>query len=393
VRAPETAFWVFRFTRAGKMREMGLGRARGRNAVSLKEARAKAGALHRLVKSGVDPLQAREAEAAAARAAAQSEAARAITFRAVARFYLDAHEAAWRNSKHRQQWENTLTTYAYLHMGDLPVAAVGTAHVLAALQPIWQSKPETAARVRGRIEAILDYAKTREWRDGENPARWRGHLANLLPARAKVARVEHHAALPWKEAGAFMAALRAQGGMGARALEFAILTAARSGEVRGMRWGEIDVAEAVWAVPAERMKASREHRVPLPDAAVTTLRSVRIGEPEPGELVFPSPMRAKPTPLSDMTLTAVLKRMKRGDLTAHGFRSTFRDWVAEATAYPAEVAEAALAHVNKDKTEAAYARGDLFEKRRRLMDEWATFLARPAVPTGDVVPLRRELAG
>jgi integrase len=371
------------------MREMGLGRARGRNAVTLAEARGKAGALHRLVRAGVDPLDQRAAEEAAAKAAAQAQAARAITFRTVARYYLDAHETAWRNTKHRAQWENTLTTYAYPHLGDLPVGSVGTEHVLAALQAIWHAKPETATRVRGRIEAVLDYARTREWRDGENPARWRGHLSNLLPARAKIAPVEHHAALPWREIGGFMAELRKQEGVGARALEFLILTAARSGEVRGATWGEIDFTAKHWTIPGVRMKAGKEHRVPLSESTLALLRAVCPDDPDAGALVFPSPSRGERTPLSDMTLTAVLRRMKRGDLTAHGFRSSFRDWVAEATTTPREVAEAALAHTLADKVEAAYRRGDLFDKRGQLMEAWAAFCDRPSV-AGEVTVLRAE---
>jgi integrase len=327
------------------------------------------------------------AEAAAAKAAAQSAAARAITFRAVARFYLDAHEAGWRNGKHRQQWQNTLDTYAMPHMGDLPVADVGTAHVLAALEPLWTRKPETASRVRGRIEAVLDYARTREWRNGENPARWRGHLDNLLPKRSRVAAVEHHAALPWRETGAFMAALAKQPGVAALALRFTILTAARTGEVIGTRWGEIDLQGELWTVPGDRMKGGREHRVPLSEIALEVLREVAPLRQSDDDFVFPG-MR-KGHPLSNMAMAVLLRRMKRDDLTVHGFRSTFRDWVAEATGYQREVAEAALAHALADRTEAAYQRGDLFTKRRRLMDDWASFCANPSVPTGEVVPMRR----
>ncbi len=380
VRSAETAFWIFRYTRAGRMREMGLGRARGPNAVTLAEARAKAGGLHRLVRGGIDPLEQREVETAAARAAAHAEAARAITFRTVARFYLDAHEVGWTDSKHRQQWGTTLTTYAYPHMGDLPVAAVGTAHVLAALEPIWRTKPETAVRVRGRIEAVLDYAKTREWRDGENPARWRGHLSNLLPARGKVAPVEHHAALPWREIGAFMAALRHQAGVAARALEFTILTAARSGEVLGARWSEIDLDAAIWTVPAGRMKGGREHRVPLSEPALAVLHGAAKLRTS-NDVALPCFQAAARggMQLSNMAMAMVLRRMQRNDLTVHGFRSSFRDWTAEATDYPREVAEAALAHVLGDKVEAAYRRGDLFDKRRGLMGDWAAFCEREPV--------------
>jgi integrase len=388
VRSAKAAFWVFRFTRDGRMREAGLGRGRGRNAVTLADARVKAAAYHRLVRAGIDPLQQREAEAAEAKASAQAAAARAISFRAVARFYLDAHESGWRNAKHRQQWQNTLDTYAMQHMGDLPVAEVGTAHVLAALEPIWHAKPETAKRVRGRIEAVLDYARTREWRSGENPARWRGHLSNLLPARSKVAKIEHHAALPWREIGAFLATLRAQHGMAALALRFTILTAARTGEAINSRWSEMDLSAAVWTVPEGRMKAGREHRAPLSDAVLAVLQEVALLRPADGDgFVFPGQRQGRP--LSNMAMTVLLRRMKRGDLTVHGFRSSFRDWCAEATVFQREVAEAALAHVIGDKAEAAYQRGDLLQKRRHLMDEWANFCAAPYVTPepGKVVQL------
>jgi integrase len=241
--------------------------------------------------------------------------------------------------------------------------------------------------VRGRIEAVLDYAKARGWRSGENPARWRGHVANMLPNRTKVARVEHHAALPWREIGGFMAELRDESGLGARALEFAILTAARTGEALGARWDEIDLQEAVWTVPGERMKAGREHRVPLSEAALAVLRTVLpLRDAKAGDWVFPGAKAGKA--LSGMAMLMLLRRMKRGDLTAHGFRSTFRDWTAETTGYPREVAEAALAHTLGDKVEAAYRRGDLFDKRRRLMDDWAAFCARPAAVGGTVTPIR-----
>jgi integrase len=369
---------VFRYTRAGKMREMGLGRAGADDsAVKLADARDAAADLHKLVRAGIDPLDKREADAAAEAAEAQAAAIKQITFRDVAGHYLAAHDKAWRNPKHRAQWRNTLDTYAHPHFGDLPVGDVGTEHVLAALEPIWRVKPETATRVRGRIESVLDYATARDWRSGENPARWRGHLANLLPARSKVAPVEHHAALPWIEIGHFLPALRAQAGVAAKALELAILTAARSGETLGARWGEIDMAAKLWTVPASRMKAGREHRVPLSEAALKVLREMaklRTVD-SPDAFVFPGAIAGQP--LSIMAMTMTLRRMKRGDLTVHGFRSTFRDWCGEATPTPREVAEAALAHTVADKTEAAYARGDLFAKRVRLMDQWAKFCALP----------------
>jgi integrase len=372
VRSPTSAFWVFRFTRAGRMREMGLGRARGQNAVALVDARAKAGLLHQAVVAGRDPLADREAAEVAAKAAAQTEAAQRVTFRAAAAAYIGSHEAAWKNAKHRYQWQRTLEVYAYPHFGDVAVADVATPHVLAALEPVWRTKMETAGRLRGRIEAVLDYAKARQWRAGENPATWRGHLIELLPSHTKIAQPQHHAALPWAEVAAFLEKVRGQAAVAARALEFAILTAARTGEVLGARWREIDLDAKVWTVSADRMKAGREHRVPLSDPAVAVLVALRgILAHDPDAYVFPGTRESKP--LSNMAMIMLLRRMKRGDLTAHGFRSTFRDWVSERTGYPREVAEAALAHLISDKVEAAYRRGDLFEKRRKLMREWAAF--------------------
>jgi integrase len=300
---------------------------------------------------------------------------RAITFRSVANDYIKAHAPAWRNPKHRAQWRSTLDTYVHPVIGDMPVTDVATAHVMAVLGPIWTIKPETATRVRGRIEAVLDYAKASEWRGGENPARWRGHLDNLLPARRKVRAVKHHAALPWTEAGTFLAELRQQAGMGAKALEFAVLTAARSGEVLGARWKEIDLLAGVWTVPAARMKAGVEHRVPLSAPALALLGEVaklRLSDSAEA-FVFPSPVPTRP--LSNMAMTMVLRRMHRSHLTVHGFRSCFRDWTAETTGFPREVAEAALAHTLEDKVEAAYRRGDLFDKRRALMNAWGSFCA------------------
>ena len=296
VRDTGARFWIFRYTMAGKTREMGLGRAGAEpGAVPLSEARQKAGDLHRLVRSGTDPLAQRDAEQAAAKAAAQQAAVRRTTFREAAERFIAGNKAGWRNAKHRAQWGSTLATYAYPHMGDLPVADVATEHVLAALHPIWTTKPETAARVRGRIEAVLDYARAIGLRTGDNPARWRGHLSNTLPARSQVAPVEHHAALPWQDVGTFMAALQGQPGMGARALAFAILTAARSGEVLGARWSEIDMDAALWTVPPARMKAKREHRVPLTPAALAILADVarlRLTD-APDAFVFPGTQPGK----------------------------------------------------------------------------------------------------
>ena len=380
VRDADHRSWIFRYSLRGRARWMGLGTVTD---VSLADARDAAQAARQHVRAGRDPLDAKRA-----REAEEASRAGLNTFGEIGAAYISAHEAAWRNPKHRQQWHNTLATYANPILGGLPVADVETGHVLRVLEPIWRTKPETASRVRGRIECILDYAKARGWRAGENPARWRGHLDNLLPAPGKVAKVEHHAALPWKEIAAFLVSLANHEAVAARALHFAILSAARTGEALGATWGEIDLSQAVWTIPATRMKAGREHRVPLSDAALATLHAVAELRQDDGAdaPVFPGHKPGKP--LSNMALLMLLRRMGRPDLTAHGFRSTFRDWVAEATSHPRELAEAALAHVLGDKTEAAYQRGDLLEKRRRLMSDWADYCAGPA-PSGNPTKPRR----
>ena len=278
--------------------------------------------------------------------------------------------------------KKTLKTYASPVFGKVAVQAVDVALVMKALEPIWANKPETASRLRGRIEAILDWAKVRGLRSGENPARWRGHLDHLLPARGKVRRVKHHAALPYIQIATFLDELRRCDGVAARALEFAILTATRTNEVLGARWDEIDLAARVWIIPEPRMKAGREHRVPLSDAAMSVLKFMQ--SVRQNEYIFPGDRRAT---LSNMALLMTLRRMNRGDLTTHGFRSTFRTWAAERTAFPREVVEAALAHVVGNKVEAAYQRGDMFDKRRRLMEAWAHFCAK-ASTTAEIVPIR-----
>jgi integrase len=386
-------FWVFRYKiDGGKLREAGLGRAgEERNCVRLSEARDKASILFRQIKNGIDPLAARDAAVAAAKAAAQDATAKGVTFREAARRFIDGHSATWRSLKHAAQWDSTIDSYAAPVFGDVPVANVGIAHVLVALEAIWLTKPETASRLRGRIEKVLDFAKARGWRSGENPAAWKGNLELTLPARSKVRKVEHHAALPWREIGGFMVALRVQAGIGGRALRFAILTAARSGEVRGACWREIDLSTATWVIPARRMKGDREHRVPLSEPATKILQEMAAARVTDDEEALLFPGHDPKRPLSDMSLTAVLRRMKRGDLTAHGFRSTFRDWVAESTSYPAELAEMALSHAIGNKVEAAYRRGDLFEKRRRLMDDWAAFCLTPsAEEASNVIALREK---
>lgn len=359
--------WVLRVTvgdqpGSGKQRrrEVGLG---GYPEVSLAVAHEKARAMREQLKVGIDPI----AEKVAARSALRAAAAAAITFEEAAKQYIAAHESGWRNDKHGDQWRNTLRVHAEPVLGKLIVSDIRVAHVLKVLEPIWQKKTETATRVRGRIEKILDWAKGRGYRSGDNPAAWKGNLQAQLPQPKAIAKVEHHPALPFTQIGPFMERLRKQEGMGARALDFTILTAARSGEVRGATWAEIDLEEAVWTVPGERMKAGKEHRVPLSPVAVALLK--RLPRTDGVDFVFPAPRGGQ---LSDMTLTAVLRRMEV-PVTVHGMRSTFRDWAAEHTEYPREVAEMALAHSISNAVEAAYRRGDLFDKRRNLMNDWTKY--------------------
>lgn len=357
--------WLFRFMLNNKSRQMGLGSL---NTFSLSEARCEALECRKLLHEGIDPIEQRKL----IRGQALADVTKAMTFKACAAKYISSHSAGWKNVKHSSQWTNTLTTYVYPTFGDLPVQAVDTGLVMKALEPIWFTKTETAGRVRGRIESILDWASARKYRDGENPARWKGHLDKLLPAKSKVQKVKHHAALPYDDIGTFMEKLRHQDGISARGLEFLILTAARTGEVIKATWSEIDFDKSVWIIPAERMKADKEHRVPLAPAALAVLEDLK--KLAVNDFVFPSIRRN--TSLSNMAFLQLLKRMDRHDLTAHGFRSTFRDWAAERTSYPQEVAEMALAHTVGDKVEAAYRRGDLFDKRQRIMKSWAEFCSK-----------------
>jgi integrase len=366
--------WTYRFRTSGRLREMGLGSV---DTYSLAEARERARACRKLRDEGKDPIEERNA----ARLQAKLEAAKAMTFEQCAERYIAAHKAGWRNPKHAAQWPSTLATYVNGIFGGLPVQAIDTALVMKAIEPIWNDKPETASRVRGRIESILDWAAARGYRQGENPARWRGHLDKLLPKKTKVRPVEHHAALPYAEIVDFMGELRQQEGVAARALEFAILTAARTGEVIGARWDELDLAERLWTIPAERMKAGKEHRVPLSDKALTIVE--QMAEMRHGDFVFLGGRTGRP--ISNMAMTMTLRRMGRGDLTVHGFRSSFRDWAAERSTFPTEVAEMALAHTVSDKVEAAYRRGDLFQKRRQMMDAWARFCTTRPAAGGRVV--------
>lgn len=352
--------WVLRTMVGSKRRHMGLG---GFPDVTLAQAREKARKARDEIAQGVDPIAQRKA----ATNQLQAQQATEKTFRQASEGYLAAHGDTWRNPKHRAQWAATLETYAFPVMGDLLVKDVVQEHVLSALEPIWKTKNETASRLRGRIESVLDWATVRKYRSGDNPARWKGHLDMLLPAPSKVKKVEHHRALPMDDMPKFMSLLREREGTAARALEFTILCAARSGEVRGAKWSELDIEEAVWTVPAERMKAGKQHRVPLSESAIRILSS----QPryEGNELVFPAPRGGQ---LSDMSMTAVMRRMEV-DAVPHGFRSTFRDWARERTSFPRDLAEQALAHVLDNKVEAAYRRGDALDKRREMMEAWDSF--------------------
>jgi integrase len=352
--------WILRMKIGNKRRDMGLG---GYPDVELAQAREKARAARALVEQGLDPILQRQQ----AKSALAAQQASQKTFKPCALEYIEAKSAEWSNPKHASQWKNTLETYAFPTLGQMLVSDIQLPQVLKVLKPIWTTKTETATRVRGRIETILDWATVHHYRQGLNPARWKGHLDKILPTPTKVSRVKHHKALKVDEVPAFFAALRLQAGAGARALEFAILTAARSGEVRGATWSEVDMQAKEWVVPAERMKAGQEHRVPLSTAALELLQG--LSRTKGTDLVFPS---AKKTVLSDMTLLAVMRRMKV-DAVPHGFRSSFKDWATERTAYPREAVEMALAHAIGDKVEAAYRRGNLLDMRGRLMADWARF--------------------
>ena len=377
VKATGGKSWIFRYRYGGKEREMGLGPL---HTVSLAEAREKALAQRKMLLDGVDPLAAKHASEVQRKLAEAS----VITFDTAATSYIASHRAGWKNEKHAEQWTNTLTTYASPVFGSLPVADITTPLVLRVLEPIWTTKTETASRVRGRVEKILDWCKTQGYRTGDNPAAWRGHLENLLSAPQKTKKVEHHPALPWREIGAFMQALRTMPGTAALATEFIILTNCRTSEAIEARWAEIDMGEKRWTIPSSRMKAAKEHTIPLSDAALAVLQRLKA-ETKEDEFLFPG--GKKNTPLSNMACLALLKRMGRSDLTVHGFRSSFRDWAGEATAHPREVIEHAMSHQLKDKAEAAYQRGSLLERRRVLMADWANYCAQPAA-TGVVVPLQ-----
>lgn len=372
--------WLFRYAVGGKERQMGLGSL---TTFTLAEARERATAQRKLLADGIDPLATKRETLLQRRMADAS----VITFDAAAAAYIETHSPGWKNVKHGDQWRNTLATYASPVIGRLPVSSVNTALVLRVLQPIWQTKTETASRLRGRIEKILDWAKVQGYRTGDNPAAWKGHLSNALAEYKKATRVVHYSALPWLAIGAFMRDLRAMPGSAALATELIILTACRTSEALKSRWAEFDLDRALWTIPAIRMKSGREHVIPLSAAALTVLEKARA-ESSSGDFVFPG--RGSDA-LSNMSCLAVLKRMGRADLTVHGFRSTFRDWAGEATAHPREVIEHALAHLLKDKSEAAYQRGTLLEKRAALMSDWAAYCGTVRA-AGDVVDIRAKVA-
>lgn len=367
--------WILRTTIGSKRRDMGLG---GYPDVTLFQARDKAREAKGLISNGIDPIQQRQTS----RSTLMASQAKIVTFDECARRYLASKRHEFRNHKHAAQWGSTLQTYASPVIGKLNIDMVEIAHIVEVLQPIWLTKTETASRIRGRIEKVLGWATVSGYRSGDNPAAWKGCLDNIFPAPSKVAKVKHHKALPVNEIGNFMAQLKEKEGISARALEFCILTAARSGEVRGAKWSEIDFSSNIWTISAERMKAGKDHRVPLSSDALALLNSI----PKENELIFPAPKSGKN--LSDVSMLAVLKRMEY-EITGHGFRSTFKDWARERTAYADEVSELALAHVNSDATRAAYARSELIERRTKMMQDWADFCYRSPIAdeSGQVVSI------
>lgn len=369
-----TRQWTFFYQLNGKQREMGLGSA-GQGGITLAEARDRAIEARRMLTHGIDPIDARNGVRATAKVAG-------VIFGKFADEYIKSHKSGWSNPKHADQWSMTLGDAYCALIRPKPIGAIGTEHILAVLEPVWQTVPETARRVRMRLEKVLDAARVRGLRSGENPARWKGHLDHLLPKHGKASR-GHHAAMPWAEVPDFLRMLEAREGTAALAFRFLILTACRTGEVLGARWAEIDLDKATWTIPAERMKSRREHRVPLSKATIAVLKLAKGKHPD---FLFPGPSDV--APLSNMAFLMLLRRLKRDGVTAHGMRSAFRDWAAECTNFPSEVCEMALAHVVENATEAAYRRGDLFEKRRKLMEAWAAF-CEPRTGT-KVLPMTRK---
>jgi integrase len=372
--------WIFRYTVAGRMRDMGLGPL---STIGLADARDKAKRMRAKLLDGVNPIDERKATRV-------KPADKSLTFDEATTQYLAQHEDTWKNAVHREQWRTSLRDYVAPVIGKLPVRDIETSHITKILDAIWKDKPETASRIRGRIESILDWAKVRGHRDGENPARWKGHLSNAYASptaskkakRARTGGSDHHSAMPYAEIGTFMTGLRQSLGTSVRALEFVVLTAVRSGEAVGARWDEFDLAAKVWTIPASRMKAGVAHRVPLSPRAMAIL--TEMAAIRESDFVFAGQSAGKPV---DPTTLRKQMLARVGGHTVHGFRSSFRDWAAEQTNYPREICEAALAHVNSNKTEAAYLRTDLFNKRRQLMAAWSEFCGRDGSATGKVVPL------
>jgi integrase len=369
--------WIYRYVTKGRPRDMGIGPV---HVLTLAEARERARKASKLRLDGIDPIAHKYAQ----RAAGVVAAASAMTFKQCAEGFIRDNERKWDNAKHRQQWRNSLVRYVYPVLGNLPVASIDTPLVLKVVKPLWERVPETASRVRGRIENVLGWATVHHYRSGDNPARWSQHLEHALPARSEVAKIEHYAALPYAQVAGFMAKLRQDISVSARCLQFITLTAARLGEAINATWDEIDLKACTWTIPAERMKGDKEHKVPLSDAAVAVLEAmlaVRVSD-----YVFPGYKHGRPVHGNPIGLLA--KRVAGADITVHGLRSTFRDWAAERTSFPREVAEMALAHAIPSAVEAAYRRGDLFEKRRRLMGAWAEYCGKPQNGSGAVVPIR-----
>lgn len=368
--------WIYRYEVKGKERSHGLG---GYPAISLSDAREEADNCRKLRKQGIDPIEYKRKKDAENKL----RDAKSITFKECALAYIDSHKIGWKNPKHEMYWRNTLETYAYPVIGDLSVQDVDTGLVLAVIEPIWAAKTETASRVRQRIENIIDWAKARGYREGENPARWRGHLNTQLPERKKVQKVKHFPAMPYKDLPAYFCELRQVDTVAAKALTFTILTAARATEARECRWPEIDIKNKVWIVPPDRMKASKEHRIPLSDEVIKILIEI---EGYDSEFLFPGIKRGQS--ISEATIRKLLRKTHDG-LTVHGFRSSFRDWCAEMTSYPREVAERCLAHAIGNETEAAYQRGDLFVKKSKLMNAWSDYCSTDK-QAGAVVPLKKQ---
>lgn len=372
-----TKSWVYRYKMSGRERRHGLG---GYPTETLEDARESARSCRKLQKRGIDPIDYRRQQVLARRL----ENAKSITFKECALSFIDSHKAAWKNPKHEMYWRNTLSTYAYPIIGALPVQNVDTPLIIKVIEPIWYTKTETASRVRQRIEKILDWAKVRDYRAGENPARWRGHLDSLLPHRTKVKKVQHFAAMPYKELPVYFQELRKVDTLAAKALAFTILTATRATEARECRWEEIDLEARIWTIPPERMKAGRQQRIPLSDEALNILEEVMDRD----EVLLFRGLKKDKT-ISEAAIRKVLRTSHAG-LTVHGFRSSFRDWCAEVTAYPREVAEAALAHTLTNATEAAYQRGDMFVKREKLMEAWSAYCLSPE-KSADILPINRSV--